>query len=96
MTDFILSLLLMSLVTWGIYCLFSDGYVLGGVGKFLIDNLGLWFCKPLFACPPCMSSVHGAIFGLFAFGFSWTVIAFIICLCGLNFILKSILFPEYE
>ena len=54
--------------------------------------------KPLFACPPCMASVHGTIiFFIMLFGsygiLYWPV--FCICLCGLNYIITSLL-PEYE
>jgi hypothetical protein len=96
MIEFIVQIIVVSLVTWGIYCLFSDGYMLGPLGQWLIKNLGLWFCKPLFACPPCMASVHGGIFALIVYDFTWQTIVFIMCLCGLNFIIKSILYPEYE
>lgn len=96
MNEFIASLIIVSLITWGIYCSFSDGYIFGNVGGYLIKNLGLWLCKPLFACPPCMASVYGGMFAVIYYDFKWQVIVFIVCLCGLNFIIKSIIFPEYE
>lgn len=54
--------------------------------------------KPLFACPYCMSSVHGtAIFFVMLFGdFTlWYWLPFCICLCGLNFIVTTII-SNYE
>jgi hypothetical protein len=55
--------------------------------------------KPIFACPTCMASVHGtAIFFAFVLGYlpliMWPV--WCICLCGLNFIIQNIIYPEYE
>jgi hypothetical protein len=43
-----------------------------------------------------MASIHGAAIGLFWWGIDLRVIPFMICLCGLNFIIKNIIFPEYE
>lgn len=102
--SFFAVLIAASLWCWGVFTLFHEGYLLERVGNILRkedDNspprmLGTWFTKPLFDCPPCMGSIHGFIFGVYAFGFSWTVPAFMICLCGLNFIVKSLLYPEYE
>lgn len=65
------------------------------------DGLHKWqqnILKPLFACPYCMASVHGTVifficlFG--SFGLYWWP-PFCICLCGLNYMINSIL-PEYE
>jgi len=93
-----------SLWCWGIFTLFREGYLLARVGNILrIDDddsppnkLGSWLSKPLYDCPPCMASVHGFIFGWFSFGLTLQLPAFMICLCGLNYIIKSIIFPEYE
>lgn len=70
-----------------------------------IDKIGVWkgfkkwqqnIMKPLFACPYCMASVHGtAIFFMMLFGIFglWYWPAFCVCLCGLNYIVNSLL-PE--
>lgn len=101
MTDFILLLLIGACWTWGVFTLFHEGFILHKIGNILKEPYGLgyksnWYTKPLFDCPPCMSSFHGGIIGLLFFGLSFKVLTFMICLCGLNFIIKSILFPEYE
>jgi hypothetical protein len=96
-TDFILLLLIGACWIWGVHCLFSDGYILGNLGNFLRKHLPEWALKPLIDCPPCMASVHG--FMISAMYYEWHIIhmvAYIFCLCGLNFIIKSILYPEYE
>jgi hypothetical protein len=62
--------------------------------------LPTWYSKPLFDCPPCMASLHGFLIGSFfygAAGFNLLIVfGYMVCLCGLNFIIKSILYPEYE
>lgn len=97
MTDFVLLLLVGSLWIWGVFCLFSEGYLLHFIAsKAEKDGVPRWITKPAFGCPPCMSSLHGLIIGLPTFGLSAQALLFIVCLCGLNFIIKSWLYPEYE
>jgi hypothetical protein len=79
---------------YGIYAVFNNDHLLGPVADWLEKVTSETFCRPLFGCPPCMASVHGSIFGLIAFGFNWTVIPFVICLCGMNFIIKNLIFKE--
>jgi hypothetical protein len=95
-TNFLLLLLFGSFWIWGIYAPFSEGYVFEKVGTFFTKLLGKQIVKPLFACPVCMPSVHGSILAVVVYDFTFIALAFVICLCGLNFIIKSILFPEYE
>lgn len=83
-----------SLWCFGVYAIFNNEHLLGPVADWLEKVTSETFCRPLFGCPPCMGSFHGGIMGLFAFGFNWTVLAFIICLCGLNFIIKTLIFKE--
>lgn len=105
MTDFILLLIVGACWTWGVFTLFHEGYILERAGNlFRKYNYkpnggfsGTWYSKPLFDCPPCMGSIHGFIIS--AIYYDWHIypmMAYMVCLCGLNFILKSILFPEYE
>lgn len=110
MTDFILLLIVGSCWCWGVFTLFHEGYFLERIGnklrKFDIFPgnksmqerwIGTWYSKPLFDCPPCMASIHGLLIS--AIYYEWHIYpmgAYMICLCGLNFIVKSILFPEYE
>lgn len=107
MTDFILLLIIGACWTWGVHCLFTSGYILGDAG----NRIRQWFgrgAKPYIDCPPCMASIHGFIISSAYYHmniFEWCdvqrmdiyrVIAYMVCLCGLNFIIKSILYPEYE
>lgn len=97
MNEFVLLLLIGCVWIWGVYCPFSDGYAFAKVGDWVRSVIPMWLYKPLFGCPPCMSSAHG--FFISAIYYDWHIYpmaAYIVCLCGLNFIIKSILFPEYE
>jgi hypothetical protein len=61
------------------------------------DDYPRWFkliSKPVWACPYCMASLHGAtIFFIFLVGSlsAWYVIPFCICLCGFNFVITKFL-----
>jgi hypothetical protein len=94
MTELLPHILYASLWCFGIYAVFNNDHLLGPVADWLERITSETFCRPLFGCPPCMASVHGGIIGLIVFGFTWTVIPFMICLCGLNFIIKHIIFKE--
>lgn len=96
MNDFIVLVIIGACWCWGVFTLFQDGYILEKPGHFLWDNIGNFVCKPIFSCPPCMASIHGFAIGFIYYGLSWQIPIFMICLCGLNFIIKSIIFPEYE
>lgn len=82
----------------GVHCLFDEGYALNPIREQMRKwGTPLWLAKPLYICPPCMSSVHG--FAISAIYFDWHIypmLAYMVCLCGVNYIIKSILFPEYE
>lgn len=81
--------------TWGIHCLFSEGYILEPVGLVIEKAIGTWACKPLFLCPPCMSSVHGIIIFFWIVDLPWyNVFVYVICLTGINFIIKEWLYLE--
>jgi len=97
MIDFFIYLPIAVLWCWGINCLFSEGYIFEIIGRLLERFLGTWLCKPLFFCPPCMGSIHGtAIFFLFV-DLRWTYsFLFVVCLTGLNFIIKEHLYPSEE
>lgn len=54
--------------------------------------------KPLIYCPPCMSSVHGALLFCLLFRFQCTIatlwiIPYIVCLAGINYLIKEALYP---
>lgn len=80
---------------WGVHCIFSEGYTMHRFGLFLERILGTTLCKPLFICPPCMSSVHGLLFA-FLISMPYHIIPyFMIVLCGINFIIKKFVYPDY-
>ena len=92
MTDFIIHIIIASLWCFGVYAVFDNDHLLGKVGTFIEAKTSTNFIRPLFGCPPCLASVHGFIWGLILYGLSWQIIPFCICLCGLNFIIKNIIF----
>lgn len=94
--DFILLLIIGTTWIWGVHCLFSDGYLLEQAGVKAWNRWPKWATKPLFICPPCMSSIHGLIIASAYFGLNWLVFGYMVCLCGLNYILKQLIYPEYE
>lgn len=98
MTEFILLLIIGVAWIWGVHCMFSDGYVFGPLHRNLAEiGLPKWISKPLFGCPPCMGSIHGFMISVIYYDFHiYLVMPYMVCLCGLNFIIKSILYPEYE
>lgn len=93
MTDFIIYLVVASLWIWGVYAVFDSKHLLGKIAAWIEVNTSTTFCRPLFLCPTCMSSVHGILWGVLCYDFTYTVFPFIICLCGLNYIINSLL-PE--
>lgn len=96
MTEFLILLILSCFWCFGIFAPFQDGYILESLGNAIKRVVPKVFLQPIFLCPICMASIHGATIGLIWYGIDVRVIPFIICLCGLNFIVKNILFPEYE
>jgi len=97
MVDFILLLILTSLWIWGFHGFFqlNDFFT----GKYSRFELPIFIRKPLFDCPPCMSSIHGTIsYFLFTDYPSYHAItlwiAFCFCLCGLNYIIKEHLYES--
>ena len=90
-------LFLTTALIWGVHGLLNpdDNLLLNGVGGLLERTLGTTFCKPLFLCPPCMSSVYGTASGLVYFGLSLKIILFVICLLGINYAIKKTIYPDY-
>jgi hypothetical protein len=87
------TLLLASLWCFGVHAAFQNDMLLGKLGTWIELRIGYKWCKPLFGCPPCMASVHGAFISGY-FGLTPTVaLVFIICLCGLNYVINQLL-PE--
>ena len=87
---------IVSLITWGIHFAFRDGSILHGIARIFERTLGTTAAKPVFLCPPCMGSVYGFTFGFYWHGLEFEVAAIMFAVCGLNFIIKSFVYPEYE
>ena len=93
MIDFILLLIIGSLWIWGVFAVFDEGNILGYVRANFEGVLGVWILKPVFGCPYCMASIHGFAIGMIYLPEYIQTIPYIICLCGLNFIIKEYLYP---
>jgi len=92
--DFIGRLLIGTVWCFGVYKLFDD--LLLPIRSQIEQKIGFKWSKPLVLCPPCMGSLHGLILGLLFFGAApLTIILYCISLCGLNYIIQTLL-PEYE
>jgi hypothetical protein len=101
LASFIALLFLTSLWSWGVHAFFElTGIELWFRGVDSIPPiipLPEWIRKPLFECPPCMSSLHGTIAFFIIGDFSiyfWPVFCF--CLCGLNYIIKEHLYAKVD
>lgn len=92
MNEFLQLTVITSIWIWGVFALFDEGNLLWGVRKVCEATLGTTICKPIFCCPYCMASIHGGLIGLYYYGFQIEVIALVFCVCGLNFIIKTILY----
>ncbi len=84
MTDFWLRIAVAVPVIIGIFTLFLPGMLLGWLGDAWHKRLPKMIQKPLYDCPPCMSSVHGTWIWL-AMGGSIEPMLIIFCLalCGI-------------
>lgn len=89
------NIILISAWCWGVHCLFNEDYILGGIGLVIERTIGTTLCKPLFLCPPCMSSIHGFAWALYFYGLDFKIIPFVIALTGLNYVIKTFVYPEY-
>ena len=80
--DFWLRLAVAALTIVGIWTVCEPDQVFGRFTNWVEHKLPKWVCKPLFICPPCMSSVHGTWvwFALGGDALYWPL--FVICLCG--------------
>jgi hypothetical protein len=87
------TLLLVSLWCFGVHAAFQNDMLLGRLGAWVEQGIGYKWCRPLFGCPPCMASVHGGVFAIVAYDFTYTAVIFVICLCGLNYVINQLL-PE--
>lgn len=94
MVEFINLIFVGSLWCYGVYAVFDNDHLLGPLGNWIEKKTSTAFIRPLFGCPPCQASIHGLAIGLIFFGLSFTLIPYIICLCGFNFVIKNIIFND--
>lgn len=92
MTEFLQLTFIASLWIWGVFAAFDEGNLLWFARNNFEKTGGMWLAKPLFSCPYCMSSVHGGTIGFIYYGFDYRVIGLMLCVCGLNFIIKEYLY----
>lgn len=90
---FIAYLIIGTAYCFGVYKIFDD--ILISVRAKIEQVISPKWCKPLLTCPPCMGSFHGAYIGFIFFGIDWMILLYCVCLCGLNYIVNSLL-PQYE
>jgi hypothetical protein len=96
-TNFLLLLLFGVFWTWGIHAIFAEGYILEKPGNWIRKHFPSWIEKPLIGCPPCQASFHGVfIYVTFNDWFLYPMLAYVICLCGVNFIIKERLYGGYD
>lgn len=90
---FLAYLIIGSAYCFGVFKIFDD-MLLRERAK-MEATIGSKWSKPLVSCPPCMGSFHGFYLGLVFFDLAWSTPLYCVCLCGLNYIINSLL-PEYE
>lgn len=96
MTEIIYSLLAIMYI-YGLHNLFNyetnlkgeydakGSMIFGRIAYYLDNRLGLPYTKPLYACMPCMASLHGLYFYLLTpmhFDSAWMVVIWLIALSG--------------
>lgn len=89
-------------VLWiaGVWTLFRPKMLFGDLADWLEyyaklafgKEWGEYVCKPLFRCPPCMSSIHGSYVWVILGGSWWGLVPYCVCLCGAN----AFLFIEFS
>lgn len=79
----------------GVWTLFRPKMILQEFGDWTTYFIGQKASKPLFACPPCMASVHGTLAWFFwGNGSIQWWIPFIVCLCGAMKIITNLFLNE--
>lgn len=101
----LIQIILTSLWIWGFYYAtrvqyslielkFTQKEILWFVKWYGDKYLPEWIRKPLYDCPMCMASAHSLVLSLY-FGIDLTILIFIPCVCGLNYIINR-MFPYSE
>lgn len=101
MTDFLLYILIVSAWIWGFNVLFEENNIFEKAGDWMDENLPIWINKPTWQCPVCMASAHGLLWFFIGLPLCFhdalpirQLIPFLICLCGVNYILVKLTSKE--
>jgi hypothetical protein len=85
-------IIISSLAIIGLHVAMWDGMILNIVRQALelATFRAPWLRKPLYACPPCMTSIYGSIIW-FASGYvGWEILIFLPAVAGLNYFIISL------
>jgi hypothetical protein len=106
MVTFILLIIVAVAWIWGIKCIFSTGHIFQKAGDWVENNLHEWVYKPTIGCQACMSSIHGTLwfwtYGIVVLNAETLLskvilwIVYLLCLCGVNFMLLESIYKEPE
>lgn len=77
------------LVIVGVWTAFGRGMIFGWLGDAWEKRLPAVLGKPLFSCPPCMSSTYGTAVWMLTGGTIDWWIPFVLALCGAMKIVTS-------
>ena len=83
----LITLIVNSLICYGVYYATFPGMVLHPLAKKAAQNLPEWVTNPLFDCIYCMASVHSYLFFTLDLPLIYWPL-YILALCGLNGWLK--------
>ena len=94
MEKLIITSLIISLYTIGLFVACCRGMIFHKPAKFLAQKLPIWIHKPLFSCSVCMSSVHGCLFWILFHPFEILYLPVVILMvAGINTIITAIISP---
>lgn len=89
MIDFLIHISVASLFCVGLRVATDTDMILEKPASFICKHIPKFFHKPLFDCPPCMSSIWGTSYYFLFVGFDFKIILFVFCVCGLNAVLAK-------
>lgn len=80
--DLFIRLALAALVITGVWTTFGKGMIFGWLGDIFERRLPDAINKPIWQCPPCMSSVWGTTIWFWTGGDATWYVPFVLALCG--------------
>ena len=89
MIDFVMLIIIGSLVCWGVYGLFLEGNLLFKVRQIIEPWLPMMIRNPLYECYACMASIWGTVtWVVMGQPMNWHLIIYLLALSGLNRIIR--------